>query len=502
MEKIKKSMRALLDVIFEVLYIAVMILAILDIFGLLVFVQSDGWMKILVLIFATVGLVTISDKKRLEENIEPELTRISDVQNSEIGSVKKIEDNTNVTLEKLDDTKQIKYFKDKTQFYLYLTQILLKMPSGVKIDVTSFEKNYNISYEIGENRHIESFMKTWNERVQNGQFVVRQLVHITSEQDYCELCERIGKFKSNYNFTVSAMVGLPIAPFMDYMIVNQEYVFIGFSDDMSSPCNFSWGMVVKGKEIAQRLQSHFNIYWSSQFSLLIKDKDEVKQRNLKKVERYVYDIDHNMNLIKYQGLTLEICHVNEKNRSVVPLLENLNGFYRNCCCDILQSEIERKIDEISEFVKKRTQEYIRFDRDKATELIAKMMMDSKKKICAVSLDIDDNDFWINSEGEEVFRANIDAIKKQKVMIERVFVCTKATREILKEAIDEQCKAGIGVTYTEYKKGMGGTYEDFMIVDNQALLIFEKNCVRVSMNRAHIEQYNKKYLKIKNMGTVL
>lgn len=133
-------MRALLDVIFEVLYIAVMILAILDIFGLFVFVQSDGWMKILVLIFATVGLVTISDKKRLEENIEPELTRISDVQNSEIGSVKKIEDNTNVTLEKLDDTKQIKYFKDKTQFYLYLTQILLKMPSGVKIDVTSFEK--------------------------------------------------------------------------------------------------------------------------------------------------------------------------------------------------------------------------------------------------------------------------------------------------------------------------------------------------------------------------
>lgn len=93
-------MRALLDVIFEVLYIAVMILAILDIFGLFVFVQSDGWMKILVLIFATVGLVTISDKKRLEENIEPELTRISDVQNSEIGSVKKIEDNTNVTLEK------------------------------------------------------------------------------------------------------------------------------------------------------------------------------------------------------------------------------------------------------------------------------------------------------------------------------------------------------------------------------------------------------------------
>ena len=295
-------MRALLDVIFEVLYIAVMILAILDIFGLFVFVQSDGWMKILVLIFATVGLVTISDKKRLEENIEPELTRISDVQNSEIGSVKKIEDNTNVTLEKLDDTKQIKYFKDKTQFYLYLTQILLKMPSGVKIDVTSFEKNYNISYEIGENRHIESFMKTWNERVQNGQFVVRQLVHITSEQDYCELCERVGKFKSNYNFTVSAMVGLPIAPFMDYMIVNQEYVFIGFSDDMSSPCNFSWGMVIKGKEIAQRLQSHFNIYWSSQFSLLIKDKDEVKQRNLKKIERYVYDIDHNMNLINTRGL--------------------------------------------------------------------------------------------------------------------------------------------------------------------------------------------------------
>ena len=68
------------------------------------------------------------------------------------------------------------------------------------------------------------------------------------------------------------------------MIVNQEYVFIGFSDDMSSPCNFSWGMVVKGKEIAQRLQSHFNIYWSSQFSLLIKDKDEETEKIVEELD--------------------------------------------------------------------------------------------------------------------------------------------------------------------------------------------------------------------------
>ena len=51
----------------------------------------------------------------------------------------------------------------------------------------------------------------------------------------------------------------------------------------------------------------------------------------------------------------------------------------------------------------------------------------------------------------MFRANIDAIKKQKVMIERVLYVLKQKEKILKEAIDEQCKAGIGVTYTEYKK---------------------------------------------------
>ena len=35
---------------------------------------------------------------------------------------------------------------------------------------------------------------------------------------------------------------------------------------------------------------------------------------------------------------------------------------------------------------------------------------------------------------------------------------------------EQIDAGIEVYYTEYRKGMGGTFEDFLIVDKKSLLV--------------------------------
>lgn len=498
-KKLKKSLAFVLDVIFYVLYIVLIVITLLDVFGVFVFIESANWTKVLVMIFASVGLVTLSDKRKMGESIEPEMKKITEKQEEACEKINQIKEETNIALDKLDSTMQIEYFPDKTQFYLYLTKLLLQLPSGAKVDVTSFEKNYNVSYDRGEDRHIESFMKTWVDMVRSGHLVVRQLVHVTSTQDYRELEERIKNFKNKYNFTVSAIIGLPIVPFFDYMVVNQEYVFMGFSNDVSSPYNFSYGLVIRSKELALNFQNHFNIYWSNQFSFLIKDKDEIKLRNLKKIARYVFDIDHNVNLMKYHYMMLELYHINECNKMMMPLLENLHRFYGNCCCDILQNDIEEKISEVAEFVNMKTHQYMIFERNAASMLIAKMMFNAKHEILAVSLDIDGSEFWMNSEGETVFQANIDAITKQKVRIERIFVCTKEKRIMLDKTIREQVEAGISIIYTEYKKGMGGTYEDFMIVDNEALLIFQENNIKISINQFHIDEYNKKYKRIRNMG---
>ena len=95
---------------------------------------------------------------------------------------------------------EVFYFSDKTKFYLFLTNLLLKLPANARIDVTSFEKNYSIPYSVGEDVHIEAFMTAWTQAVRSGKFHVRQLVHITSPQDYKELKERVYSFRDNWNY--------------------------------------------------------------------------------------------------------------------------------------------------------------------------------------------------------------------------------------------------------------------------------------------------------------
>ena len=235
------------------------------------------------MVFGTVGLTILSDKRKMEVDIAPQIDMILTDQKSFSETERKVNKSL-LQLEKIfDNETEIKYFSDKTQFYLFLTEQLLKIPSGARVDVTSFEKNFNVSYDVGEDVHIESFMKTWGDLVKNGRILVRQLVHVTSPQDYNELQDRVKLFQDNYNFTASVILGMPIVPFFDYMILNQEYIVVGMSDDISSPYNLSFGYAIKSKEIALCFQNHFNIYWSSQFSTIIKDKDEIKENNLRKI---------------------------------------------------------------------------------------------------------------------------------------------------------------------------------------------------------------------------
>lgn len=499
-KKIKNFIFGFLDIVFIITYIIVVILAILDIFSIFTPIKSELWSKILVFLFGTVGLVIISDKRRMEEDIKPQIENVYKKEDEIQNSVNRTEIIAKDIFGKIGNEMEVKYFPDKTQFYLFLTELILKLPAGSKIDVTSFEKNYNVSYDVGEDIHIESFMKTWTEMVKEGRVLVRQLVHITSTQDYEELNERLSTFKNNYNFTVSAIVGFPIVPFMDMMVINQEYIFMGLSNDVSSPNNFSFGFAIKGRDLALNYQNYFNVYWSSQFSILVKDKDEIKTKNLKEVGRYVYDIDHDASFVRFNQMLLALYHINEYNVKIIELLENLHRFYGNVCYDIMRNEIETKIRECIDFINKRTHDFVTFDRKDASSIIAKMMFNAKNKIFAVSLDIDGSEFWIADEGESIFQANIDVISKRKVEIQRIFISTKEKRTELETIMDAQIDAGIILYYTEFKQGIGGTFEDFLIIDNEAVLVFTESSVKISIYHPHIDEYFRKFERIKKLGT--
>lgn len=498
-KKLRKFLTEFLDVTFSVTYILMIILGILDIFGIFTVIAADMWSKILVMIFGTVGIVIISDKRKLEKEIKPQIDEIIEHQNNGNSSVENIRQIVGNIFDRTNGNINIKYFPDKTQFYLFLSELMLKLPNGARIDVTSFEKNYNVPYAVGEDSYIETFMKSWNQMVKGGNLQVRQLVHVTTPQDYKELQERVETFKENYNFAISAIIGFPVVPFLDFMIIDQEYVMMGFSNDSSSPNNLSFGFVVQSKELALNFQNYFNVYWAGQFSVIIKDKDEIKRKNLERMEEYVFDIDHDNNLIRYHEMMLALYRINEHNKKIMPMLDNLNRLYDNSCFELIQDQIEKKIAESSDLVYKKMHNYIKFQRTEAAPIIAKMMFNAKKEILAVSLDIDGSEFWQADEGEEIFKANVDAISRKGVTIQRIFVCPLEKKEELGNIMNEHIAAGIIVYYTEYRRGMGGTFEDFLIVDKKSLLVFESKGVKVSFQKSHINKYIEKFNRIKNLG---
>ena len=498
-KKLRKFLAGFLDAIFSITYILMIILAILDIFGILTVIATDMWSKVLVMIFGTVGIVIISDKHKLEKEIKPQIDEIMEHQNNEISSVESIEQIVGNIFDRANSNINIKYFPDKTQFYLFLSELLLKLPNGARIDVTSFEKNYNVPYAVGEDGYIETFMKSWNQMVKGGSLQVRQLVHVTTPQDYKELKERVETFRENYNFAISAIVGLPIAPFLDFMVINQEYVVMGFSNDSSSPNNLSFGFVVQSKELALNFQNYFNVYWAGQFSVIVKDKDEIKKKNLDRMGEYVFDIEHDDNLIRYHEMMLALYRINEHNKKIMPMLDNLNRFYDNMCFELIQDQVEKKLAECSDLIYKKMHNYLNFQRIEAAAIIAKMMFNAKKEILAVSLDIDGSEFWQADEGEKIFNANVDAISKRGVTVQRIFVCPLEKKVELESIMKEQIDAGIEVYYTEYRKGMGGTFEDFLIVDKKSLLVFESKGVKVSFQKSHINKYIERFNRIKNLG---
>ncbi len=495
----KKFFNGFVEFIFILAYIATIVLAVLDIFGVANFIDYNQWMKILVMLFGTIGIAILWDKRKIENDIVPQINKIKNNQNDIIGHEKNTNDTVHDIKKVLENKMEVQCFQNKTQFYLFLSETLLKLPSGAEIDVTNFEKNYNISYDIGEDEHIETFMKKWTEAVKTGRISVRQLVHITSPQDYADLNDRISQFKYNRNFTISAITGLPIVPYGDIMILNQEYVVVGLSNDISSPNNLSFGYAIKSKELALNFRNYFNIYWASQFSIIIKDKDEIKKRNLNNIKAYTYDIDHNLDLKKYNQLILGIYHISDKNINILKLLENLNRLYRNVCYDIMQKDVEEKLNKFYEAINNKMCSFLEFNREYAAKIISKMIFNAKEKICAVSLDIGDNEFWVSEEGKEVFQANIDVVSRKKVNIERIFVCTLDKKLDLQDIISSQSKAGITLFYTEYKKGMGVVFEDFLIIDNEALLVLSEDLIKISINQKEIENYLQKFEHIKHMG---
>lgn len=83
----KKFFSVLIEIIFSLAYVSTIVLAILDIMGIANFIQIDQWTKILVMLFGTVGIAVLWDKRKLEVNIDPKIDLINTIQKENIIAV-------------------------------------------------------------------------------------------------------------------------------------------------------------------------------------------------------------------------------------------------------------------------------------------------------------------------------------------------------------------------------------------------------------------------------
>lgn len=124
-EKIKTFFYTLVDMLFMLSYIATIVLAILDIFGVISLWDINLWTKILVLLFGTVGITVLSDKHKLDTEVNNKISAIATTQSEQVENERQVVDSIANIGQNLSNKMEVLYFRDKTQFYLYLTQISL-----------------------------------------------------------------------------------------------------------------------------------------------------------------------------------------------------------------------------------------------------------------------------------------------------------------------------------------------------------------------------------------
>ena len=182
----------------------------------------------------------------------------------------------------------LKYHILKTsQSFIYIfSQEIINLENGAEVVVTNFEKTPNVIYDKGESKHIEAFMDTWKSKIKSGCINVKQIVHVFSEQDIDEAKKRAKFFNTSFNFSISAMVGMPINPYYDFAVVNLLLLttLLGFSRDQSAPHDLAFGIAIRDETIASEFEKVFNIYWSNHNSTIIKSKDGLNINNTAKLE--------------------------------------------------------------------------------------------------------------------------------------------------------------------------------------------------------------------------
>lgn len=469
-----KYFKLILDILFYIFYIALFVISLLDIFGLISFWNDSLFIeKIIILTFSCVGFVVLTDKRESEKA----LRSFEKVFSEFPGLLQKIEENTK-------KSDYIEYLPSKREFYLRINQIFLTIPNDSEILITNYEKNFEARYDEGEVEQIKSFMKTWDDRIRANQLIVKHHLHITSKRDMDEAWDRIDKFKDINGYLINATIALPIKPFLDFCIINEEHIFIGFSKDIGSPCNIEFGIYIHSTQIGRDLAHYFNIYWS--FSQTLKAKDYINTTffNQRKylLEKNIFDYtkDYGEELLQLINLDERIDIISPlKTMADICLDEQYNYFVTECkkCLEALSISLQKIFEE----------SYFITDILYVNDFLRKLLMNSKKEVIIIL------------EYASAFEKAIESIWTQKdnclAVCKVIYICPEEKVKEVEAVVKKRRKEG-----WEAKCLSLNSAKSFLICDDLLFVTSTEKPeeIEVSLNKKIIASGKEEFLRIQNM----
>lgn len=489
MEKVRNFFSNVVDIIFYLVYIVLLLASILDLLGVSIpFINdytsdANQLLKILLLVFACVGIIILSDKRMLEKKV------VNPIKNLNETIMCGLISNTNLF-----------YFKSKKDDYNFFAREIRGLHDGAEVLVTSFDKNQNTNYYKGEDKHTEALMDDYTKMIQSGNIRVRQMVHVCTRKEYKEVQDRLKLYDNCNNYALSAMVGLPIRPYIDFVIINKETVMLSFSNDKAAPYNEAFSVAIKDKEIASQFEKYFDIYWNNDCRV-IKGIDGINQNNLIWLEELsLDDIVDVPEYTEYKALLLKLIISLKEFGNLKDVIERLHRLTYQKIFFRQKEMAKTEFDKLYTYMRKQImEEAIDMTWHESRAIYTHISTYVQKKILSVMV-IKKDSYWVTANRMEEF---VNGLMKMEKDIQREQVLILSSNDLVKyeKILKEAGKAGIQVFVIIDDEIQSEEYEDFTILDDVMIInLLDNDKAKAIIEEKKIKEYNSGFATIKFKAT--
>lgn len=476
-DKLKKVFSIITTVVASLLFVGGTIISIIDLVSpeensISAFLSEQSY-NFLLLIFCAVGLVIVLDKIT-DGSLKTDVKRI---------------------LEKINvDRTDVIVLPTQADFYDYFEERIKKLSANSFIYVTTFDK-YDANYDHTEGKEMfsDTFMDCWDRYVVKRHVMVKQLVHVTDMHDVEQLTSRLKNNKKSNNFIISVIVGLPIVPYLDWIVIDNRYTLISIVTDASNPYDGGFGFAIDNVEIAKAFITYFEIYSNSKISKVVLNKNGVvEEEHLKEVETSAMltrpDLEEIGNINKALFKILFDQNVRTCITNIASSLHNI------AVCDKTGVLLNNAINIIKKIA---FYNQIDITVEESLSALLKIYGSERINIKAVSCADIIPGFWTDDIGKAIQRLCNDESKKN--VIERVYIYSKddsATRKLIKEQ-----KLVTSYTIDKDKFPTAVTdVEDFILVDDKMLLVLKNDSAQISIDKETIKYYTNKFKSLVGYAT--